>query len=63
MIDSEVIVTSNQTDIRFDVPLYTVAEAARALGVHPSTLSTWAKGYVRHLRADSLFGVRRSSPP
>ena len=44
----EVIVTSKQTDIRFDVPLYTVAEAARALGVHPSTLSTWAKGYVRH---------------
>ena len=43
----EVIVTSKQTDIRFDVPLYTVAEAARALGVHPSTLSTWAKGYVR----------------
>ena len=40
--------TSNQADIRFDVPLYTVAEAARAVGVHPSTLSTWAKGYVRH---------------
>jgi DNA-binding transcriptional regulator YdaS (Cro superfamily)/uncharacterized protein (DUF433 family) len=48
MMDGEVIVISNQADIRFDVPLYTVAEAARALGVHPSTLSTWAKGYVRH---------------
>lgn len=34
-------------DIRFDVPLYTVAEAARFLGVPTSTFSTWAKGYVR----------------
>lgn len=35
-------------DSRFTVPLYTVAEAARFLGVHPSTFGTWAKGYVRH---------------
>jgi uncharacterized protein (DUF433 family) len=34
-------------DIRFAEPLYTVAEAARFLGVHPSTFSTWAKGYDR----------------
>lgn len=34
-------------DIRFTIPLYTVAEAARFLGVSPSTLSTWARGYVR----------------
>jgi uncharacterized protein (DUF433 family) len=34
-------------DSRFTVPLYTAAEAARFLGVHPSTFSTWAKGYVR----------------
>ena len=34
-------------DIRFEVPLYTVAEAARFLSVPPSTFSTWAKGYVR----------------
>ena len=34
-------------DIRFDEPLYTVAEAARFLGVPPSTFSTWAKGYER----------------
>ena len=34
-------------DIRFDVPLYTVAEAARFLGVPTSTFATWAKGYVR----------------
>ena len=27
--------------------MYTVAEAARFLGVPPSTFSTWAKGYVR----------------
>jgi uncharacterized protein (DUF433 family) len=29
------------------VPLYTVAEAARFLGVPTSTFTTWAKGYVR----------------
>jgi len=34
-------------DLRFDAPLYTVAEAARALDVPPSTFATWAKGYVR----------------
>ena len=34
-------------DIRFEAPLYTLAEAARFLGVPTSTFSTWAKGYVR----------------
>ena len=34
-------------DLRFDVPLYTTAEAARAVGLSPSTLSTWARGYER----------------
>jgi uncharacterized protein (DUF433 family) len=34
-------------DLRFSAPLYTVAEAARFLGVPTSTFSTWAKGYVR----------------
>jgi hypothetical protein len=34
-------VTSNHNrDIRFEAPLYTVAEAARFLGVHPSTFAT-----------------------
>lgn len=32
---------------RFELPLYTVAEAARIVAVPSSTLSTWAKGYVR----------------
>lgn len=32
------------------MPLYTVAEAARLVGVHPSTLATWAKGYERRRR-------------
>ena len=45
MMEREVNVT--QPDIRFDVPLYTQAEAARALDVPPSTFATWAKGYVR----------------
>ncbi len=34
-------------DIRFGVPLYTVAEAGRFVGVPTSTFSTWSKGYVR----------------
>lgn len=37
----------NATDERFGVALYTIAEAARFLGVHASTFSTWAKGYDR----------------
>jgi len=35
-------------DDRFAVPLYTVAEAARHLGVPTSTFTTWAHGYLRH---------------
>lgn len=34
-------------ELRFSVPLYTVAQAARIVDVPPSTLTTWAKGYVR----------------
>lgn len=33
--------------LRFDTPLYTVAEAARIVGVPASTLHTWARGYTR----------------
>jgi uncharacterized protein (DUF433 family) len=33
---------------RFDVPLYTVAEAARYLDVPESTLRSWTHGYRRH---------------
>ena len=29
------------------MPLYTPTEAARAVGLNPSTLSTWLKGYVQ----------------
>lgn len=39
--------TSDRNDIRFDVPLYTLTEAAHALDVPPSTFATWARGYVR----------------
>lgn len=38
--------TSNDP-IRFTVPLYTVADAARIVGVPASTLASWAQGYVR----------------
>jgi len=34
-------------DARFTVALYTIAEAARFLGVPPSTFGTWSGGYVR----------------
>jgi uncharacterized protein (DUF433 family) len=33
--------------LRFETPLYTVAEAARIVGVPSRTLMDWAKGYVR----------------
>ncbi len=32
---------------RFETPLYTVTQAARLVGMSPSTLATWAKGYER----------------
>jgi uncharacterized protein (DUF433 family) len=35
-------------DIRFTRPLYTVAQAARYVGMPPSTLTAWAKGYTKH---------------
>jgi hypothetical protein len=38
---------STTTNGRFDIPLYTNAEAARFLGVPTSTFATWAKSYVR----------------
>jgi uncharacterized protein (DUF433 family) len=41
------VMAASTTDIRFDTPLYTAADAARAVGVSPATLVNWAKGYVR----------------
>ncbi len=38
---------SADSDPRFGLPLYTLAEAARALDVPASTFATWARGYVR----------------
>ncbi len=37
-------------DIRFTVPLYTSAEAARYLGIPASTFLTWVKGHRREFR-------------
>lgn len=34
-------------DLRFDAPLYSLAEAARYVDVPASTFVTWAKGYTR----------------
>lgn len=47
-MEMEVKVLTKREDIRFDVPLYTLAEAARALDVPSTTFATWARGYVRH---------------
>lgn len=45
--------------LRFGVPLYTVAEAARIVDVPVSTLATWAQGYVRRFpnRPDVIGGA------
>jgi uncharacterized protein (DUF433 family) len=43
----EEVIGASTTDIRFDTPLYTAADAARAVGVSPATLGNWAKGYTR----------------
>lgn len=36
---------SIKNNARFDTPLYTVAEAARFLGVPPTSFGNWARGY------------------
>lgn len=41
-------------DVRFDVALYSVTEAARYLDVKSSTFNSWVKGYTKQ---------RRGSPP
>ena len=41
---TEEVETTN-SDRRFDIPLYTVAEASRAVGLSPSTLANWTQGY------------------
>jgi len=53
-------------DHRFTRPLYTVPQAARLVGMAPSTLTNWAKGYRRRFpdRADVVQGpVITSIPP
>lgn len=40
--------TTKTDDLRFKTPLYTLTEAARFLGVPPTTFATWAHGYERH---------------
>lgn len=56
------------TDQRFETPLYTLAEAARALDVPPATFHAWARGYVRHqshgadVRGDAIVTDVRAQP-
>ena len=40
---------------RFERPLYTVAEAARFVGMAPSTLDTWARGYERRRNTSAVI--------
>jgi|CXWL01.1.fsa_nt_gi uncharacterized protein (DUF433 family) len=46
-VAEEMVMIATREDLRFTMPLYTVAEAARAVDVPVSTFETWAKGYVR----------------
>lgn len=39
--------TATVRRLRFETPLYTVAEAARIIGVPKTTLNSWAKGYTK----------------
>lgn len=47
MVLIEEAALSTTDAMRFETPLYTVAEAARIVDVPPTTLATWAKGYTR----------------
>lgn len=49
----------DSSDVRFGVPLYTIAEAAAGLGVPPQTFSRWARGY----RQERPSGRATESPP
>lgn len=42
--------TERDSRLRFEVPLYTITEAARIVDVPVSTLTTWAQGYVRRFK-------------
>ena len=43
--DIEMVILQANTDIRFNVPLYTVAEAARTLGIPAVTLGAWTRDF------------------
>lgn len=48
------MVRTKGQDLRFDEPLYTVAEAAAYLRVPRTTLDTWAHGYTRRRQGQRL---------
>jgi uncharacterized protein (DUF433 family) len=47
--------TLTRKDVRFSIPLYTQAEAARYVDMPASTFRTWAQGYQRKGRDGSLI--------
>jgi uncharacterized protein (DUF433 family) len=61
-------VTKRKDELRFDTPLYTVAEAARFLDVPVSTFASWARGYEAHLKdgrvvkGGPILTARRAPP-
>lgn len=44
-------------ELRVEIPLYTIPDAARIVGVPASTMATWAKGYARRPAGRSPVGV------
>src|SRR5690349_19829848 len=45
--------TAREESVRFDVPLYSVSEAARHIDVPRSTFDTWVRGYARRPKGRS----------
>ncbi|HTZ43852.1 MAG TPA: hypothetical protein VMB79_08300 [Jatrophihabitans sp.] len=41
---------------KFDVPLYSIAEAARYLGMNDGTFRSWARGYTAHIGTRTVTG-------
>lgn len=41
---------------KFDVPLYSIAEAARYLAMNDGTFRSWARGYTTHIGARTVTG-------
>lgn len=52
------MVTTKDRDLRFEEPLYTVAEASAYLRVPRTTFETWAHGYTRRRQGQRVTKAR-----